>query len=220
MDEGLIKVFGHISARVPGEDRALILGHAHMEGHHLEQVTADDIITIDMHGKWVEGRWEPPGERYIHTEIYARRPDVQAVVHVHPPTVVALSIADQPILPCWMLATPFAPRVPIFQQTVQIDNPEVGRAMAECLGTARAIMFRSHGAATVGRSVEEASVLAVCLEETAKLQVTAALMGRVRTIPEEDLEGGYTRGLTSDEFFSTMWEYHSHKANTRFGVEG
>ena len=50
---------GHVSARIPGTDHVLILGHIHSEGRSLIDTDVDDIVTVDMDGNWLEGRIEP-----------------------------------------------------------------------------------------------------------------------------------------------------------------
>src|SRR5882724_5382271 len=79
---------GHVSARVPGTDRILIKARGPEESG-LRFVTAEDIITVDMAGKKIEGPdgLETPQEVFIHTWLYRTRPEVQSVVHVHPLTV-------------------------------------------------------------------------------------------------------------------------------------
>src|SRR6201989_3660972 len=60
---------GHVSARIPGTDHVLILGHIHSEGRSLIDTDIDDIVTVDLEGNWLEGRIEPVDERYLHLEI-------------------------------------------------------------------------------------------------------------------------------------------------------
>ncbi|MGH8430085.1 MAG: class II aldolase/adducin family protein, partial [Solimonas sp.] len=76
---------GHVSCRIGGTERVLILGHIHAEGRNLADTDVEDIVTIDIEGNPVEGRIEPVDERFAHTEVYKARPDVQAVAHAHAP---------------------------------------------------------------------------------------------------------------------------------------
>src|SRR5436190_8616067 len=71
---------GHVSARVPGTDQVLILGHIHADGRSLKHTDVDDIVTVDLEGNWLEGRVEPVDERYLHPETRKVRPEVMAVV--------------------------------------------------------------------------------------------------------------------------------------------
>ncbi|HYZ44239.1 MAG TPA: class II aldolase/adducin family protein, partial [Xanthobacteraceae bacterium] len=90
---------GHVSARIPGTDHVLILGHIHSEGRSLIDTDVDDIVTVDLDGNWLEGRIEPVDERYLHLEIMKERPDVTSVVHAHPTYATAFGIAGVNILP-------------------------------------------------------------------------------------------------------------------------
>src|SRR6516165_5331415 len=56
---------GHVSARIPGTDHVLILGHIHSEGRSLIDTDIDDIVMVDLDGNWLEGRIEPVDERYL-----------------------------------------------------------------------------------------------------------------------------------------------------------
>src|SRR3954468_18134059 len=57
---------GHVSARIPGTEHVLILGHIHADGRSLKHTDVDDIVTVDLEGTWLEGRVEPVEERYLH----------------------------------------------------------------------------------------------------------------------------------------------------------
>src|SRR5882762_1427315 len=72
---------GHVSARIPGTDHVLILGHIHADGRSLKHVDVDDIVTVDLDGTWLEGSVEPVDERFLHLEIMKARPDIMSVVH-------------------------------------------------------------------------------------------------------------------------------------------
>src|SRR3989449_9071037 len=76
---------GHVSARVPGEERVLIKARGPEESG-LRFVSARDIITVDFNGKKIVGDddRDVPQEVFIHTSMDKTRPDVQCVVHVHP----------------------------------------------------------------------------------------------------------------------------------------
>src|SRR4051794_20861523 len=80
---GLADYLGHASARVPGTDQVLIKPRHSTEMHGLGTLSAERIVTIDLDGKTIEGDEGPPGERFIHTEIYRLRPDVGGIVHTH-----------------------------------------------------------------------------------------------------------------------------------------
>jgi ribulose-5-phosphate 4-epimerase/fuculose-1-phosphate aldolase len=207
---GLLEVFGHVSARAD-EESCYILGALHHEGRMLSETVPDSIIKVDLNGKMIEGAGRPPGEVYIHTEIYRRRPDVQAVVHHHGLASITLSVAGEEVRPIWVQATPFIEGTPIFSQPEQIDNPEIGAKVSEVLSQKRAVLLRGHGAVVVGDSVEEACVLAVAMERTARMQLDAGVLGRPVPISRDVLTDGMTRGLSMEELVESYWAYFSAK---------
>jgi L-fuculose-phosphate aldolase len=65
-------------------------------------LTPDMLVKTDLEGRQIEGRLRVSSEVQMHTAIYARRGDVRAVVHAHPPTATAFAVAgvalDRPII--------------------------------------------------------------------------------------------------------------------------
>src|ERR1700747_1874991 len=93
---------GHISFRLPDEPNLFFM-KAHSIG--LDEITMQNILTIDLEGNVVAGTSRRHSEVYIHSEIFKVRPDVQSVVHTHPPYAIALSASGRPMR---MLSQPSA----------------------------------------------------------------------------------------------------------------
>jgi len=214
---GLIEVWGHVSARADHQS-CYILGHLHSEGRLLSGARPDSIVRVDLDGQRTEGTHHPPGEVYIHTEVYKKRPDVKAVVHHHGLSCITLSILDQQVLPLWVQATPFCKGTPIFELPEQVDNPEIAAEVAHVLGDKRAVLLKGHGAVVVGASIEEACVLSICMERTARMQLDALMAGPFKPIPPEALINGMTRGLSLSELVDSWWDYGKAKYPL-YGVE-
>ncbi len=206
--ERLIGPFGHPSARVPGTDLVAVLGHTHDNVKDLALTNPDDVVIMDLDGSVVEGTMEAPGERFMHTEIYRRRDDVNSVVHAHPMACIAFSTTDVPLQPIWHLCTLFADGIPVHRSAVQIDDIERGRAVATTLGDHKAVLLQGHGLAVVGSSIEEATVSAVNLERSARLQIMAQGLGTVAAIDRGELNDDLlTHGLSLEEYTHTQWDY-------------
>lgn len=210
--ERLIGPFGHPSARAPGADLAAILGHTRDHVSDLAATGADDVILIDLDGATADDDLgedrSPPGERFIHTELYRARPEVNAVVHAHPMGCIAFSIAGRPILPIWNLCTQFADGIAVYQSSVQIDTPELGRDLAAVLGGHSAVLLKGHGVVVTGGSIEEATVSAVNLERSARLQLMVEGIGQPREIPATELnDESLTVGLSRREYVEAQWDY-------------
>src|SRR5213593_2022140 len=81
-------VAGHVSVRLPGGDGRFLMKPA---GIGLEEMTPDNIITVDLEGERVGGTMPRHNEVFIHSEILRARSDVAAVIHTHPLHAVAFS---------------------------------------------------------------------------------------------------------------------------------
>src|SRR6201981_1663139 len=79
---------GHISFRLP-DNPNLFFMKAHSIG--LDEITTQNILTIDLDGNVVAGTARRHSEVYIHSEIFKARPDVNCVIHTHPAFSIAMS---------------------------------------------------------------------------------------------------------------------------------
>jgi len=199
---------GHVSARVPGTDQVLILGHIHSEGRSLIDTDVDDIVTVDIEGNWLEGRIEPVDERFLHLEIMKARPEVTSVVHAHPTYATAFGIAGVNIVPVGNRGAIFAPQVPILDYDRQIDTQERGRMCVEAIGDSMALILKNHGVAVCGDSIENATIATFALEETAQLQWIAAQVGTVQKISTGEVRSVLT-GARKEEFYSHVWGHYA-----------
>ena len=177
--EGIVGSSGHVSMRIPGTDKVLV-GPADVSR---DVITTDDVVTVDLNSKQLEGKRRQPDETEIHTGIYRARPDVMSVVHTHPTYSVAFSITKKPILPVHMHGAIFADGVPVFDSVGHVNTKELGDGLARALGNRRAVLLKMHGAAIVGGSLEEAFVAAIQLEENAQQQLLAETSGTGKVEP-------------------------------------
>lgn len=212
---------GHVSARIPGSDTILIKARGRGEAP-LSYTEPDDLAIVDMDGRLVAGRegLAAPAEVFIHTQIYKSRPDVNCVIHIHPPTVVAFTIAGRELLPIIGAYNPQALRLitdglPTYPRSILINSPQRGDELAKTLGGARACLMRGHGITTAGATVEEATLTAVHLNDLAELHFKADLLGGARAIADEDLadfagraEGEPPGRPPGRRTYSAEWRYY------------
>ncbi len=180
--EGLIDFNGHMSARLPGTDHVLI--NDRQTGR--SAVRAEHIVTVDRSGRPLAGEGDPPAEVPIHTRIYAARPDVHCVAHLHPQFSTVLTIAGRPLVPVFQLGALFpAEGIPVYDDPDLIRSDEEGDAVARALGPGRAVLLRGHGAVVVGEDVETCFTTSIWLEENAKKQLWASVLGTPRAFSEQ-----------------------------------
>ena len=198
---------GHVSCRVPGTDRVIILGHIHADGRNLADTDVDDLVTVNLEGEFIEGSVEPVDERFAHTEVYKAHPEVQAVAHAHPSMATAFGIAGVNILPVGNRGAIFAPKVPILEFDKQIDTPERGRMVVEALGGGCAVVLKNHGVVVTSDTIENVCITLFSLEETATLHWRAAQLGKVDPLTNSEVRSVMT-GHRYEEFFSHVWGHY------------
>lgn len=170
--EGVVEGFGHVSARVPGTDRFLIPRRMSPA-----LVTEGDVLLLSLDGTVLEGNGPPNSETPIHSSVYKVRPEAGSVVHTHAPMATVLSNFGKPLRFLNNHACVFAEGVPLFSGVGHIDTDRIGAEMAAALGGCHGLFLRAHGTVTAGKSVEEATIYALYLEEACRLQYQSLLIG-------------------------------------------
>lgn len=169
---------GNISVRLPGG--ALITP----SGMHKGSLRPADLVEVDAAGRPKTPGARPSIETGMHLLVYARRPDVNAVIHTHAPMATLLGLVDLPVSPVTLDAVRFTdlPRIPFALP----GSAELAESVAEGLGASAAALLRNHGLLTVGADLRAAANVALALEEVAHLVITCKLLGREpSTIPPE-----------------------------------
>ncbi len=191
---GLVKgSTGHVSARVPGRDEILVRGRPKVD-RGLRFAEPDSIMNVDLEGRPVGNTHDVRrvGEIYIHTELYKRRPEINAVIHAHPPGVLLCTMTGVRLRPIFGGYEPSGMKLaleglPLFERTITLHTLEETLPFIEVMGDRDACLMRAHGIAVAGRSVEDATHKAIVLESLARLNYLAALRGvEVPEVPQED----------------------------------
>jgi len=207
----LIATNGHVSARIPGTDRILIhprdVGRLEVEPRH--------IVTVDLNGKVIEGSEEPPSETPLHTCIYLAREDVLSVVHLHSHYSTLFSIVERKLLPVSSQGAIFAAKgVPVYPRSGTITTEEQGKEVAKVLGGARAVLLKGHGSVVVAGGVEAAFFASLALEENARYQFEATLLGEPQVLDEIDIER-VLEMYEPERYARKIWIYHLSLARSK-----
>jgi len=166
---------GHVSLRIPGRDDLFLMKP---NGIGLEEMTPDNVLTVGLDGVALRGQSRQHSEVFLHSEIFRARPDVNCVVHTHPVHLIALSATGKPLRPHCQGGAIFADRLPVFDTTMQlIRDAGMGAAVARALGPHMAVSLKSHGLVMACRSIEEAIVFTVMLEEACRIQLLVEAAG-------------------------------------------
>jgi L-fuculose-phosphate aldolase len=168
-------VAGHVSLRLKDDPDLFLMKPA---GIGLEEMTDENIITVNIDGNKVGGTAGRHNEVFIHSEVLRARPDVQAVVHTHAVYAVVFSSLGKPLQAVSNDGAFFANGLPVFSETTElIITPARGKAVARTLGSYGALILRNHGIVTAASSMEEAVWLALKLNQACHAQMLAEMAG-------------------------------------------
>jgi ribulose-5-phosphate 4-epimerase/fuculose-1-phosphate aldolase len=165
---------GNLSARAPDADECWVTA----AGTWLDRLDRGSFVRIRISDGAALDRAAPSSELALHLATYRARPDVNAVVHLHPQTVLLLDAIGEPIR---LVTTDhaFYLRRIATMPFVPPGRPEVGTLAAEaCADGTDCVVLSRHGCSVVADSVELAHKRAFYLEEAALLTYRALLLGR------------------------------------------
>ena len=184
-DQGVVDAFGHVSVRHDKHPDRFLLARNMAPGF----VTADDIVEFTLDGEPVDARGRKVYlERFIHGELYRRRPDVMSVVHSHSHSIVPLSVVKGVRLRAlFHMAGFIGTDAPVFEirdhagdgTGLLISNSALGRALAETFDHADIALMRGHGSTVVAKSIPLAVYRAVYAELNARYQLQASSLGEI-----------------------------------------
>ncbi|HEX3592368.1 MAG TPA: class II aldolase/adducin family protein [Pseudonocardiaceae bacterium] len=215
--EGVVDgILGHVSVRV-GDDRMLIRCRGPRE-HGLLFTEQADIRLVDFDGQGAEltDGYAVPNELPIHGEAMRARPEVGAVVHAHPPAVLACGVAGLPLRPIFGSFNIPAMRmahdgIPLYPRSVLIRRPELAKEMLAAMGDRPVCVLRGHGITVTGATVREAVMRALNLNVLATVTLAVAQTGRIaEDIPPDDLAELPDLGSAFND--DANWRYYAAKA--------
>jgi L-ribulose-5-phosphate 4-epimerase len=156
-------------------------------GVDYEELSVQDIVTIDIHGTPLQEGRTPSSETPMHTLIYRERPDIMGIVHTHSLSASAFSVVNQEI-PVEMVevaahvggSIPVAPYRPP-------GTKELGEKALEMLKGRRACLLQNHGVLAVGTTLEKAYKAAAITEVAARIHILAAVLGNPGELPEHEV---------------------------------
>ena len=196
--EGLSDAFAHLSARVNGGKKMLF-----MPRKSPALVKASELFIVDFD--------KPVAQAAVHQAVYKARDDVKAIIHFHSPAVILLSVVGQTVQPMHNYSAIFYEGVPLFERTGQVESPERAGEIAQILGNCKAVILRGHGAVVAGGSIPEVCVLALYLEESARLQAEAMKLGAPNFVTPEEAER-IARRTFKPASTERAWEHFKAKA--------
>ncbi len=191
-DQGVVDAFGHVSVRHDARPDRFLLARNMAPG----AVAAEDIVEFDLDSNPIDAKGRRVYlERFIHGEIYRRRPDVLAIVHSHSHSIVPLSVMKGTRLRAlFHMAGFIGQEAPVFEireargdaTDLLISDNALGRALAEKFDGSDIVLMRGHGSTVVATSLPLAVYRAVYAELNAQYQIEASRAGEVTFLTEAE----------------------------------
>jgi HCOMODA/2-hydroxy-3-carboxy-muconic semialdehyde decarboxylase len=194
---GLVHAYGHCSSRIDAEQ--FMVSPAKPLGLVLP---GEAPVIVPVNGAL------PPGalpEVIAHQNIYRLRADVHGIVRFQSPHVMSLSALGRTPRALHGFGAYFAPYPPLHADPRLIRDAASAVAVAEKLGSARAVVMRGNGAIAVGASIEEALVMAWYLEDAARVELavlSTGLQGQEYSAAEAK-----DRAVTAGRLVERMWDW-------------
>jgi L-fuculose-phosphate aldolase len=150
-------------------------------------MTPDMMCITDLDGRKLQGDRDPSSEMLMHLEVYRQRPDVQAVVHAHPPIATGFAVAGIPLnraVLAEVLTT--LGSIPIAEYATP-STQELPDAVRQYIKAHDGMLLANHGALTVGADLFSAYYKMETIEHFAKISLVARLLGRENLIAREEV---------------------------------
>jgi L-fuculose-phosphate aldolase len=151
------------------------------------QLRPEQIVVVDSRGRQLDGKGRATSELAMHLAVYQARPEVQAVLHAHPPTAIALSIAGvslaECVLPEVIVSLGRIPTAP-YATPGTLDVPASIEAV---IRDHSALLLERHGALTCGRDLDEAYGRLEVIEHAARITHLARQLGPVPVLPPDEV---------------------------------
>ncbi len=218
-NEGVVDGFGHISVRHPSLENRFFIAKSMAPG----LVTAQDILECDFDGVVHDPQNRKSYvERFIHSEIFRARSDVNSIVHSHSASVIPFGVTSQRLRPICHMSGFLGSQTPIYEirhtagetSDLLINSQKLGKSLANILGSATVALMRGHGSVAVGTSIKQVVYRAIYTEVNAKLQLESMKIGTVDFLT--DAEALATSAM-ADVHLDRPWALWKEKALSSHG---
>jgi L-fuculose-phosphate aldolase len=174
---------GNISARLSPTEILIT-----PTGVNKGDMTPEQLLRIDMQGKVISGSLKPSSETKMHLAVFRARPEVQAIVHAHPPAATGFAACrirlDQDVV---LPEVVYGLRKIGLADYATPSTDELPRAVEKEIAGCEAVLLSNHGALTVGGDVMEAYYKMEVLEQYARVRLVTRILGAPKPLSEAEV---------------------------------
>lgn len=155
-------------------------------GFSLADMMPEHVVKLNLKGEVLEGKYPPSSDAPWHLMIYERRPEVNAIVHAHPPICGGFACAGISLdIPTFTEVIIQIGRIPLMDYATP-TTMDYAKIVAESLKDANALLMKNHGAITLGVNLEQAFQRMELLEDFARMVLIAKILGGPILLPPEE----------------------------------
>jgi HCOMODA/2-hydroxy-3-carboxy-muconic semialdehyde decarboxylase len=155
--------------------------------------------------------------------VYEARPEVQAVVHHHSPSVIPFGVTGARLSPVMHMCAGIGTRIPTWDSRASfgdtnllVTDMEMARELATALGHRPVILMRGHGCVVAGMSLREVIFNSIYLQLNADLQMKASGLGEITFLSEGEVAA--VLSTRSSFTFERAWEFWCRRAARPYDV--
>jgi ribulose-5-phosphate 4-epimerase/fuculose-1-phosphate aldolase len=180
-------IFNHITLRVPGPETIFLINPF---GLHYSEVTASNLIAIDLHGRPVRPTDHPINLAgfVTHSAIHGHIPAAHCVMHTHTTSGSAVACLEEGLSHDTFYGAQLHGRIAYHAFEGVTVNADERKRMVASIGDKRVVILRNHGLLTWGETLEEAFMWLWLLQRACDIQVAAAAVGRLARLNESVLD--------------------------------
>ena len=178
LDEG---ISGHISMKVPGREDTFWVNPF---GLFFEEVTPDNLITVDGKGNVLEGDYPVNVAGFcIHAALHQGRPDTHCIVHTHSPDATLYASLGRHIQPVNQTSCMFFEDHALYDEyNGPVLSLSEGQQLVAAAGSNHTLLLRNHGTLTMAAELETAAILMISAEQACGANLMVMRSGNVRLI--------------------------------------
>lgn len=177
---------GNVSVRMWKDEKEFVLITPSNVQYY--EMAPEDILTIDMEGKVIEGKRNPSVEKKMHLSIYKEREDVNAIIHAHSIYSTVLSALDMVIPPIFEEFVPYIGGEVLCANYGEAGSEELADGVLSALEERNAVLLANHGNLCCGSHLDGAYTVLKYLERGAKIYYLAKLVKEPNLLPEDTID--------------------------------
>ncbi|MFW9970431.1 MAG: NAD(P)-dependent oxidoreductase [Candidatus Odinarchaeota archaeon] len=186
VEKHVIGSAGNVSVRVKDTDKEFVLITPSNVPYN--EMMPNDILTIDMAGKVINGNRNPSVEKKLHLQIYQKRDDVNAIIHAHSIYSTVLSALNMSIPPIFEEFVPYIGGEVLCAKYGEAGTEELADEVLSALGERNAVLLANHGNVCCGSHLDGAYTILKYLERGAKIYYLTKLIKDPILLPEDTVD--------------------------------